>query len=74
MMTTLETMRKEYKDEADIINGLTNSPEAVVDSDRTWNGKYEFVRCGECNGPMLGDRAEKYRKNNGYEEVLVKKY
>lgn len=74
MSTTLEAMRKDYKDDADIINELTNSPEAVIDFDRTWNGRYEFVRCGECNGPMLGHRAEKCRKNNGYEEALVKKY
>ena len=74
MSNTLEAMRKDYKDDADIINELTNTPEAVVDFDRTWNGKYEFVRCGECNGPMLGHRAEKCRKSNGYEEVLVKKY
>ena len=53
MLTTLETMRKDYKDNADIINELTNAPEVVVDFDRTWNGKYEFVRCGECNGLML---------------------
>ena len=74
MSNTLETMRKDYKDDTDIINELTNTPEAVVDFDRTWNGKYEFVRCGECNGPMLGHRAEKCRKSNRYEEVLVKKY
>jgi hypothetical protein len=67
-------MRKDYKDDKDIMNELTNSPEAVIDFDRTWNGKFEFVRCGECNGPMLGHRAEKCRKNNGYEEALVKKY
>ena len=74
MTTTLETMRKDYKDDTDIINELNNTPEAVVDFDRTWNGKYEFVRCGECNGPMLGHRAEKCRKNNVYEESLVRKY
>ena len=59
MSMTLENMRKDYKDDADIMNELTNSPEAVIDFDRTWNGKFEFVRCGECNGPMLGHRAEK---------------
>merc|ERR1711942_82538 len=74
MSITLEQMRKDYKDDKDIMNELTNSPEAVIDFDRTWNGKFEFVRCGECNGPMLGHRAEKCRKNNGYEEALVKKY
>ena len=67
-------MRKDYKDDADIINELTNTPEAVVDFDRTWNGKYEFVRCGECNGPMLGYRAEKCRNNNGYEDAVVRNY
>ena len=74
-MMTLEMMRKDYKDDADIINELTNAPETVVDFDRTWNGRYEFVRCEECNGPILGHRAEKCRKSNGgYEEALVKKY
>ena len=38
-MTTLEMMRKDYKDDADIINELTNAPETVVDLDRTWNGR-----------------------------------
>ena len=59
MTTTLETMRKDYKDDADIINELTNTPEAVVDFDRTWNGKYGFVICGEYNGPILGHKAKK---------------
>ncbi len=75
MMMTLEMMRKDYKDDADIINELTNAPETVVDFDRTWNGKYEFVRCAECNGPILGHRAEKCRQGgNGYDEALVKKF
>ena len=75
MLKTLETMRKDYKDDTDIINELTNAQEAVVNFDRTWNGKYEFLRCGECNGPMLGHRAEKCRKNgDGYEETVVRKY
>merc|ERR1712120_33444 len=46
----------------------------VLDFDRTWNGKYEFLRCGECNGPILGHRAEKCRQEgNGCDEALVKK-
>ena len=49
------------------------TPEAVVDFDRTWNGRYEFVRCRDCNGPMLGPREEKYRhKEGGYDEETVK--
>ena len=74
MTTILETMRKDCKDDADIINELTNTPEVVVDFDRTCNGKYEFVRCGECNGPMLGNIAEKCSKNYGYEDAIVRKY
>ena len=74
MSNTLETMRKDYKDDADIINELTNSLEAVVDFDRTWNGRYEFVRYGECNGSMLGHRAEKCRKTDGYDDTVVRKY
>ena len=74
-MTTLEMMRKNYKDDADIINELTNGAETVLDFDRTWNGKYEFLRCAECNGPILGHRAEKCRQGgNGYDEALVKKF
>ena len=73
-MMTLETMRKDYKADEDIINELIKTPELVVDFDITWNGKYEFVKCGECNGPMLGHRAEKCRKNNGYEDAVVRKY
>ena len=74
-MMTLEMMRKDYKDDDNIINELTNAAETVVDFDRTWNGKYEFVRCAECNGPILGHRAEKCRKAYvGYEEALVKKF
>ena len=74
-MTTLEMMRKNYKDDADIINELTNGAETVLDFDRTWNGKYEFLRCAECNGPILGHRAEKCRQGgDGYDEALVKKF
>ena len=70
----METMRKDYKSDEDIINELMKTSEAVVDFDRTWNGKYDFVRCGECNGPMVGHRAEKCRKTDGYEEALVRKF
>ena len=74
-MTTLEMIRKNYKNDADIINELSNRAETVLDFDRTWNGKYEFIRCEECNGPILGHRAEKCRnEGDGYDEALVKKF
>ena len=74
MPITMETLRKDYKSDKDIINEFMKTPEAVVNLDRTWNGKYDFVRCGECNGPMVGHRAEKCRKTDGYEEALVRKF
>ena len=71
----LETMRKDYKPDANIVNYLIKMLEDVVDFDRTWNGTYSFVRCGECNGPMLGHRAEKCRKlGGGYDEIVLKKF
>ena len=62
MSVTLETMRKDYKNNDNMINQLMKTPEDVVDFDRTWNGTYSFVRCEECNGLMLGHRAENCRK------------
>ena len=49
MSVTLETMRKDYKSDDDIIDELIDPLKVVVDFDRTWNGTYNFVRCGECN-------------------------
>ena len=67
-------MRKDYKSDDNIVDELIKTLEKVVDFDRTWNKKYDLVRCGECNGPMLGHRAEKCRKNDGYEETIERKY
>ena len=50
------------------------TPETVVDFDRTWNGKYDFVRCEECNGHMVGHKAEKCKKTYGYDDALVRNY
>ena len=75
MFVDLETMRKDYKPDADIINDLIKMPEDDVDFDRTWNRNYSFVRGRECNGPMLGHRVEKCRKlEGGYDEVVVKRF
>ena len=75
MTEDLETIRKAYKTDEDLLHKLINSPEAGIDFDRTWNGVYTLIRCGGCNGPMLGRRAEKCRKiGGGCEEVLVVKF
>ena len=75
MSVTLETMKKDYKSDEDIINELIKTLEVFVNFDRTWNGKYDFVRCEDCNGPTLGHRAEQCRKNGErYEEEIVGRY
>ena len=58
----------------EIVNELGLDVENVLDLDRTLNGKFEFLHCGECGGPLLGHRAEKCRQLNGvrYEDVLGK--
>ena len=53
MSVTLETMRKDNKNDNDIINELMKMPEDVVDFDRAWNATYSLVWCGQCIGPML---------------------
>jgi len=47
MSVAMEAMRKDYKSDEDILDELMKTPEAVVDFDRAWNGRYEFVRCGD---------------------------
>jgi len=75
MSVILETMRKDYKTNDNIVNELMKTPEDVLDFHRTWNSIYSFVRCGEYNGPMLGHRSEKCRKLGcGYDEIVVKKF
>ena len=71
----MEAMRKDYKSDEDVFHELLKNTENVIDFDRTWNGKYEYVRCGNCNGPMLGHREEKCKHKEGvYDEDIVKRY
>ena len=55
----MEAMRKDYKSDEDVFDELMKNTENVIDFDRTWNGKYEYVSCGNCNGPMLRHREKK---------------
>ena len=73
-MSNMEEMRKDYLSDADMINELKTNPETVIDFDRTWNGRYEFLKCGACNGPMLGHRVEKCRNRESYDENIVRKF
>ena len=47
----------------------------ALDVDRRWNGRIEFCDCEECNGPMMGHRAEKCRMlGGGYNEDEAKRF
>ena len=70
MSVAMEAMRKDYKSDEDIFDELMKTPEAVVDFDRTWNGRYEFMRCRDCNGPMIGHREESIDTKK---EVMMRK-
>ena len=75
MSAKIEAMRKDYKSDEDVFDELIKNIENVIDFDRTWNGRYEYVRCGNCNGPMLGHREEKCRhKEAVYDEDIVKRF
>ena len=49
--------RKAYKSNDELLNELINAPESKIDFDHTWNESYTLIRCGGCNGPMLGHSA-----------------
>ena len=63
MNTDLEEMRKAYKSDDDIRHKLINTAENGLNFDRTWNGVYKLLLCGDFNGPLLGHRPEKCRSN-----------
>ena len=46
MTADLETIRKAYKMDENLLHELINSPEVGVDFDRTWNGVYTLIRRG----------------------------
>ena len=58
MMNNFYEMLGNYKDDEEIKDELMKTPEAVTDFDRTWNGQYKFLRCGNCTGLMLGHRGQ----------------
>ena len=43
-----------YKNDDDIVAKTGDNIENVLDFDR--NGRYEFVHCGSCGGPILGHK------------------
>ena len=61
MSVNLNEILANYKNDAKKITELGLDADNVLDLDRTLNGKFEFVHCGLCGGPILGHRVEKYR-------------
>ena len=71
----LQAMKNDYEDDEVILNVLKTNREKFIDFDRTWNGVWKFVRCGECGGPKLGHRIEKCSEKEGvYAGDVVKRY
>ena len=60
------------KTDDEIRDKLGHDVENVLDIDRTWNGNYKFLHCGECGGPIIGHRAEKCRHGERYDPIVVK--
>lgn len=69
----LKVIENDYKVDGDIITELTNDVENVFDKDSTWNGKFNFLHCGYCRGPVIGQRPEKCRHAEGYDGYLLKR-
>ena len=48
----------------------------ILDIDRRWYGRFEFLHFELCNVPILVHRAEKCRHLNGktYDDALVKRF
>ena len=66
-------MRKNYKKAEDIaIDIQNNGLDDYVEFDNI--GRYEFYKCGSCDGPMLGHLQNKCRQKDPYEERTIKSF
>ena len=45
-----------------IVTKLGLDVENILDLDRILNGKFKFLHCQTCGGPILGHRIEKVRQ------------
>ena len=63
-----------YKNDEDIVAKTGDDIENVLDFDQ--NGRYEFVHCGSCGGPILGHKLVKCRELNNvrYDDELIKAF
>ena len=57
MSIDLKVIMENYKVDNEIVNELGLDAENVLEFDV--NGRYIFLHCGICGGPLLGHRAEK---------------
>ena len=74
MVVELIDITDNYKIDEDIVAETGSDLENVLDFDR--NGRYEFVHCGTCGGPMLGHKSVKCRELNNvqYDNDLIKAF
>ena len=74
MVIELKTIVDKYKTDEDIVTETETNLENVLDFDR--HGRYDFVHCGTCGGPVLGHKPEKCRQldNVRYDDVLIKAF
>ena len=75
MIENINEMKNNYKKIDDITYKIRHSEiEDLVEFDN--NGKYEFIRCETCDGPILGHIEAKCRNLEGirYDEQIVKSF
>ena len=66
-------MRKNYKKMDEIARDIeTNGLDEYVEFDNV--GRYEFYKCGSCDGPILGHLQNKCRSKDPYEEQTIKSF
>ena len=66
----MENIKSNYKKESEIEEEMKNVViENFLDFDD--NGRYEFARCEDCNGPLFGQLKAKFPKIR-YDETYVK--
>jgi len=73
MAQTITEMRKNYKKADEIARDIeTNGLDEYVEFDNV--GRYEFYKCGSCDGPILGHKQDKCRAKDPYEEQTIKSF
>ena len=54
MSVSLKDVIDNYKGDNEVVTELGLDGNNVIDLERALNGKFEFLNCGTCGGPLLG--------------------